>query len=245
MTKRKISPGVWYLLITALFLVIIIYAPIFTFQKIRAEGMRFLTNEDIVKICNVPYGTPLFSIETDEISKRLLSDLRIEDAVVRKSLPNYLDITIKERAPIATVQAEDCYLGIDKNGIVIDAYNAPKTSEIPNIKGVYLTDMFVGDSVQDENLKKILAFLSALEPKYLAEIKEMECENGFVSGRTVGDIVIRLGNLSNVETKVKLTENFLQDFKKSPIPAEYVDFKYDAPFIKLKEDIKEQPTEQQ
>ncbi|MBR3623980.1 MAG: FtsQ-type POTRA domain-containing protein, partial [Selenomonadaceae bacterium] len=106
--KRSVRPGIIYLLIAFILLLIFIYAPIFVLREIRTDGMRFLTNEDIERICNIPHGTPLFSIETDEISRRLLNDLRIEEAVVRRSLPCYIDISVKERLPIATIAAENC-----------------------------------------------------------------------------------------------------------------------------------------
>ena len=238
MFKRRIRPGVLVLIVTAVVLLIFIYAPILTLREIRTSGLKFLTNDDIFRICNTPYGTPLFSLETDEISKRLLSDLRIEDAVVRRSLPSYLDITITERLPIATVATDNYYLAIDKKGVVIDAYNTPKYSQIPNIRGINLKNVFIGDEVTDESAKRILAFLEALDPKYLKEFKELEYRNDTIIGETVTGIVIRLGDLSNIKLKARMTENFLEDIKQSPISAEYVDFKYDAPFMKMKEEIK-------
>ncbi len=238
MFKRRIRPGVLMLIVTAVVLLIFIYSPILTLREIRTSGLQFLTNDDIVRICNTPYGTPLFSLETDDISKRLLSDLRIEDAVVRRSLPSYLDITITERLPIATIATDNYYLAIDKKGVVIDAYNTPKYSQIPNIRGMNLKNVFIGDEMTDESAKRILAFLEALGPKYLKEFKELEYRNDTIIGETVTGIVIRLGDLSNIESKARMTENFLEDIKQSPISAEYVDFKYDAPFMKMKEEIK-------
>ena len=238
MFKRRIRPGVLVLIVTAVVLLIFIYSPILTLREIRTSGLQFLTNDDIVRICNTPYGTPLFSLETDDISKRLLSDLRIEDAVVRRSLPSYLDITITERLPVATIATDNYYLAIDKKGVVIDAYNTPKYSQIPNIRGMNLKNVFIGDEMTDESAKRILAFLEALDPKYLKEFKELEYRNNTIIGETVTGIVIRLGDLSNIESKARMTENFLEDIKQSPISAEYVDFKYDAPFMKMKEEIK-------
>lgn len=238
MIKKNTRPGILLLVVVAALLLIFVYSPIFTLREIRASGMTHLTNEDIVQICNVPYGTPLFSLETDEISKRLLSDLRIEDAVVRRSLPSYLDIHVTERAPVVTVAANNHCFAVDKRGIIIDAYSAPKIGQIPNINGIYLENVFIGDEITDESVKKILAFLNAMDYKYLKELNELEFTGDTIVGKTVGGIVIRLGDLSNVELKARLTENFLEDVRQSPINAEYIDFKYDAPFIKMKEEVK-------
>ena len=235
--KRSVRPGIIYLLIAFILLLIFIYAPIFVLREIRTDGMRFLTNEDIERICNIPHGTPLFSIETDEISRRLLNDLRIEEAVVRRSLPCYIDISVKERLPIATIATENCYFAVDKGGKIIDAYTAPKLSEIPNIKGVYLADVFIGDEVQNDVAKKILAFLVMLDDRSVKMIKEFElAENGDIWGETVTGIKLRLGDLSDMEVKAKLTMNFLEDIKKNPVSLEYADFYFNVPFVKLKEE---------
>jgi len=236
--KRSVRPGIIYLLIAFIILLIFIYAPIFVLREIRADGMRFMTNEDIVRICNIPYGTPLFSIETDEISRRLLNDLRIEEAVVRRSLPCYIDISVKERLPIATIAAENCYFAVDKGGKIIDAYTAPKFSEVPNIKGIYLKDVFIGDEVQNDVAKKILAFLDMLDDNSVKTIKELELtDSGEIWGETMMGIKLRLGDLSEMEVKAKLTMNFLEDIKKNPMPLEYADFYFNVPFVKLKEEV--------
>ncbi|MBR3721424.1 MAG: FtsQ-type POTRA domain-containing protein [Selenomonadaceae bacterium] len=230
--KRSVRPGIIYLLIAFIILLIFIYAPIFVLREIRADGMRFMTNEDIVRICNIPYGTPLFSIETDEISKRLLNDLRIEEAVVRRSLPCYLDISVKERLPVATIAAGNCYFAVDKGGKIIDAYTAPKFSEVPNIKGIYLKDVFIGDEVQNDVAKKILAFLDMLDDNSVKTIKELELtDSGEIWGETMMGIKLRLGDLSEMEVKAKLTMNFLEDIKKNPMPLEYADFYFNVPLL--------------
>ncbi|MBP3723891.1 MAG: ATPase, partial [Selenomonadaceae bacterium] len=61
MKKRNIRPGVLLLIAVAAMLLIFVYSPIFTLREIRASGMTNLTNEDIVQICGVTYGAPLFS----------------------------------------------------------------------------------------------------------------------------------------------------------------------------------------
>lgn len=236
MINRRILKGIGYLLVAFVILLVFIYAPIFTLKEIRISGVKYLTHDDIVRICDVSYGMPLFSIETDDIARRLVSDLRIEDTVVRRSLPGYLDITITERLPVATITTGNYYLAVDGRGIVIDAYGAPKFSEIPNIKGMDFKNLFIGDEIKDESMNRIFEFLKIIDPKYLKEIKELEYRDGTIIGETTAGVFIRLGDLSNMETKVRMTENFLEDFKRSPIPAEYVDFKYDAPFIKMKEE---------
>lgn len=238
MRKRTIRPGIIYLVISFIVLLIFIYAPIFTLREIRADGMRFLTNEDIVTICSVPYGTALFSVETDEISKRLLSDLRIEEAVVRRSLPCYIDISIKERLPLATVSAGSSYLAVDKEGRIIDAYSAPKPGEIPNIAGIAVKDVFIGDDIKDDKVKAVLDFLSRLDESSLKTIKEIEVNyDGSVLGKTITGMNLRLGDLSDADIKARLTMNFFEDIKKNPVPVEYVDFKFNAPFIKIQDDV--------
>ena len=56
---------------------------------------------------------------------------------------------------------------------------------------------------------------------------------------TKSALPIRLGQLENIPDKANLTQDFLQDQKTTRHTIEYVDFSYDAPFIKLADKVTE------
>ena len=233
---RRLFKGIIFLLVSGLILAFVVYVPIFTLQQIKLVGATYITADDILKIGNIYIGEPLFQLETDSVANRLSQDLRIEEVSVRRSLPSTLEITLKERVPIATIICDYGYLDMDKNGKIIDSYKSLKTMQIPMITGASVHDLYIGDEINDELVKKILNFLQKINTESLNKISEVAIisEDYIVAyTNTEKSVQIRIGKLERLDEKARLTEDFLKDLETNPNPIEYVDFNYTAPFIKL------------
>ncbi len=233
-SPRRLWNGILLMLVTAAVLGIVVYSPIFTLRDIRVEGTTYLTKEDIMRIAGLYRGEPLFQLQTDVVMRRLMQDLRVEEAVVRRSLPDKLDMIIKERKPVAIVACEYGYLDLDRQGKVIDGYRSLKSMAIPLITGITLHDVYIGDDVADPTVKSILYFLQQIDEESLNQISEISIQSpDYLIAYTTHSVQIRLGRMERLEEKAELTMNFLQDLKTSPHAIEYVDFNYTAPYIKL------------
>lgn len=233
---RRIFKGIIFLLITCAILSIFVYFPFFTLTSINLNGATYITTEDILKIGNIYIGEPLFKLETDTIATRLSNDLRIEEVSVRRKLPGTLDVTIKERKPVATIICDYGYLDLDKSGKILDSYKNLKEMKIPMISGSTVRDKYIGDEVDDKIVKEILNFLQKINSDALNKISEVAIvsENYIVAyTNTERPVQIRIGKLERLEEKAHLTEDFLKNLDSNPNPIEYVDFNFTAPFIKL------------
>ena len=187
-----------------------------------------------MRIAGLYRGEPLFQLQTDVVMRRLMQDLRVEEAVVRRSLPDKLDMIIKERKPVAIVACEYGYLDLDRQGKIIDGYRSLKSMAIPLITGITLHDVYIGDDVADPTVKTILYFLQQIDEESLNQISEISIQSpDYLIAYTTHSVQIRLGRMERLEEKAELTMNFLQDLKTSPHAIEYVDFNYTAPYIKL------------
>ncbi|MBR4641190.1 MAG: FtsQ-type POTRA domain-containing protein [Selenomonadaceae bacterium] len=234
----RLFRGIIFLVVSAAVLGFFVYVPFFTLNEIRLDGAKYLTQEDILRIGDIYMGEQLFRLETDVVQSRLSKDLRIEEVSVRRKLPHTLEIKIKERRPLATIACDYGYLDLDTNGIVIDSYKTIKTMQIPMITGATLQDLYIGDEIDDELVKKILDFLKRLNEETLnrlSEIAIVEADYIVMYSATERPVQIRIGKLERLDEKARLTEDFLRDLETNPHPVEYVDFNYTAPFIKLAE----------
>ncbi len=232
--KRRFRRGLLLLAACIVLLGIFVYSPIFTLQQIYLEGNVYLTRDDIVSISEIHQGQPIFSLQTDEIKKRLMEDLRIEEAVVRRSLPNALVVDIKERRPIVTVGCDYGYLDLDRKGKVIDSYRTLKAMAIPMLTGIQIRGKYVGDDVVEENVVQMLAFLQMLDENSLGQISEISLANpDSIVMYTTSSVQIRLGKMERMEEKARLAKDFLEEIKTTKHAIEFVDFTYTAPFIKL------------
>lgn len=230
--------GLIFLVVSATVIGFFVYVPFFTLSEIKLIGAKYLTQEDIMKIGNIYMGEQLFRLETDVVQSRLSKDLRIEEVSVRRRLPHTLEIKIKERQPLAIIQCDYGYLDLDHNGTVIDSYKTIKTMQIPMITGAEIRDLYIGDAVEDEHVKKILEFLQILKEDALNQLSEIAIvqENYIVMyTATAQPVQIRIGKLERLDEKAKLTEDFLRDLETNPRNVEYVDFNYTAPVIKFAE----------
>lgn len=235
----RVFKGLVFLIVSATVLGFFIYVPFFTLSEIKLIGAKYLTEEDIIKIGNIYMGEQLFRLETDVVQSRLTKDLRIEEVSVRRKLPHTLEVTIKERRPLATVLCDYGYLDIDRNGVIIDSYKSLKTMQIPMITGATVRDLYIGDAVDDEHIKKILEFLELLDEETLnrlSEISVVDKDYIVMYSATKRPVQIRIGKLERLDEKARLTEDFLRDLETNPHAIEYVDFNYTTPFIKLAEE---------
>ena len=199
---------------------IVVYTPIFTLQRVEVSGISYLTREQVLEIGRIHTGEPLFQLQTDAVAQNLMHDLRIESAVVRRRLPDRHEDEVVERKPVGTVAGAD--------GVQDLAPKGKLTGK--EVKGLYL-----GDEVKDENVKKVLYFLSQIDTEALNQISEVNIANpdGVVAYAN-SSVQIRLGKLDRLDEKAVLTADFVKSLKTSRHAIDYVDFSYEAPFIKLK-----------
>lgn len=234
MSSRRILRGAFYLLCASGIIAVLVYSPLFTFQQLVVHGNVHLDENELCEIARIHYGQRLFELKTDEMTTNLLRDLRIESAVVRRQLPHKIEMDIVERIPVATVACDYGYLDFDRQGKVIASYRSLKGADIPIITGVKLRDLYIGDDNNDPQVAQAISFLTRIDPADIGEISEVSLRNpDAVVAYTKTALPIRLGQLTGIPDKAALTQDFLRDQKTTRHTVEYVDFSYDAPFIKL------------
>ena len=234
MSSRRVLKGAFYLFCIGGVLAGLIYSPLFTFQQLVVHGSVQLGAEELCEIARIRYGERLFALKTDAMTANLLHDLRIESAVVRRQLPNKIEMEIVERVPLATVACDYGYLDFDRQGKVIAGYRTLKGADIPIITGVKLHDLYIGDDNTSPQIEKVLAFLRKIDYTEVAQLSEINITMPeTVVAYTKNALPIRLGNLDGIADKAGLTQDFLQDQRTTRHTVEFVDFSYDAPFIKL------------
>lgn len=234
MSSRRILRGAFYLLCASGIIAVLVYSPLFTFQQLVVHGNVHLDEDELCEIARIHYGQRLFELKTDEMTTNLLRDLRIESAVVRRQLPHKIEMDIVERIPVATVACDYGYLDFDRQGKVIASYRSLKGADIPIITGVKLRDLYIGDDNNNPQVAQAISFLARIDPTDIGEISEVSLRNpDAVVAYTKTALPIRLGQLTGIPDKAALTQDFLRDQKTTRHTVEYVDFSYDAPFIKL------------
>ena len=233
---RRLFKGIIFLAICGVIIAFFVYVPFFTLQQVKLNGAENLTVEDILRVGDIYIGEPIFKLETDNITRRLENDLRVESVTVRRNFPNALEVTLKERKPLATIVCNYGYLDLDKSGKIIDSYKNLREMKIPMITGSRVQDKYIGDDIDDDLVKQILEFLQKLKPESLNKLSEVAIVAAdYIVAYTDTEqaVQIRIGKLERLDEKAHLVDDFLRDLDTNPHAVEYVDFNYTAPFIKL------------
>ena len=204
-SPRRIFKGAAALAILAAVMVFFVYAPIFTYQRLSLDGATYLKADDIERIADIHRGEPLFMLKTDAVALRLRQDLRIEDAQVRRVLPDTLAVHITERRPLATVVTDYGYADLDRSGKILAVHKDLAQMQIPLITGWNLHEKYVGDDVQDETVRQILAFLGAIPADFLTQISEIALlQPDYVVAYTTSAVQIRLGSFGPLNSGLSL-----------------------------------------
>ena len=223
-------------LVVLLLVLAMAFSPLFVLRNIAITGNQFVSDEDICRIGGVTLGDNLFQLQTDEIREHLMKDLRIEQVVVKRSFPSALEIQVTERIPIAVVACDYGYLDIGKDGTVLDAHRTLREMLVPIVTGVTLSDLFVGDCVEDENIKLVLLYLDMLDSESRQQLSEISIANpDQVVAYATNSVQLRIGKLDNLDKKTEISRSFLSELKVAKRPIEYIDLQYESPFIKFKD----------
>ena len=202
MSSRRVLKGALYLLCAAAVIAVLIYSPLFTFQQLIVRGNVHLDTDELCEIARIQYGQRLFELKTDAMTTNLLNDLRIESAVVRRQLPNKIEMDIVERIPVATVACDYGYLDFDRQGKVIASYRSLKGADIPIITGVKLRDLYIGDDNDNAQVAKVITFLGKIDPANISQISEVNITvPTAVVAYTKNALPIRLGELGRIPEK--------------------------------------------
>lgn len=215
------------------------YLPLFKLKGIDIRGNTYISSEDICRIAGVYKGQHIFQVETDRAAQNLRKDLRIEQAVVKRAFPNGIAIEVEERRPVACIACEFGFLDLDRKGMVLNAYRVRHLQTTPLLAGVEAKDLYIGDTVRDEQTLLALEYLAGLDDKTLPQIVELNLFNPHaVVAYTTSAAEIRIGALEErLQEKSELTVSFLADIRATNRPIEYIDLTYSQPVIPKQETV--------
>ncbi|MDO4203762.1 MAG: FtsQ-type POTRA domain-containing protein [Selenomonadaceae bacterium] len=213
------------------------YMPLFNLDEIKVVGNSYVTAEEVCRMAGVYRGQHILSVSPEDAKTLLMKDLRIERAEVKRLLPNGLMIQVTERQPVLNIPCDYGYIDIDREGLVLAAYRTPAQHQVPQLVGMKVHDLYISDSVKEQAIRDIAAFLGHIGPQAIASLSYVNISNPeHITCLTPDRTEIRLGKLDRPEEKAKICRDFLAELKLSKHPMEYIDLSFDTPFVKLRQE---------
>jgi cell division protein FtsQ len=104
--------------------------------RVDVRGSHFLSEGEVRELLGPAVGENILLIDIEALKARLRSSPWVADARVGRTLPDTLNVEIRERVPLALAECERLYL-MDGDGGLIDIYG-PRTAafDLPIVRGL-------------------------------------------------------------------------------------------------------------
>ncbi len=195
----------------------------FAVKKITTEGCTVRDENAIIRKAGLRKGENIISMNLAEKSRKLEQDPWIYRAVIKRKLPHTIDIQVEERAPLAVIKLDKCYL--------IDGYSHLfKTADQHEMKYPLLTGLTKNyiKKNRDASSKVITAALELvkqLQAKNMLDGTDTTIEMDPFFGLTMinakNNIKIFMG-FGRYDKKIVLSTKIIDDLDKRQIPAKAI-----------------------
>ena len=104
--------------------------------KVEVRGGHFLSEGEVRELLGPAVGEHILGLDIEALKARLRASPWVADAMVSRTLPDTLKVSIHERVPLALAEIDRLYL-MDAEGGLIDIYG-PRTAafDLPIVRGL-------------------------------------------------------------------------------------------------------------
>ena len=107
----------------------------FEIEEVWVDGMQRTDRPDVLAAVGAIRGEPILEFDAAAARTRLLALPWIKDAIVARSLPSQIQVTLTERAPLALWQQSGRLQVIDREGAVINGVDPRDFGNLPILVG--------------------------------------------------------------------------------------------------------------
>lgn len=221
-----------------------VHRPGFAFGSLRIHGTDLFTQEQVLHMGGAEPPVNLFRLSKSRILKALRGDVRVAkaEAYYNVGFPPVLNIYVNERVPVLYVQTGyGDYAKLDASGLVLDITDGIKDASVPRLTGVRLPNIFIGDTMETDDVKEVMKFLLKLSPEARQQVAELTIDgNHKLVLRMDYGFPVMLGPVNELAGKADLFMTVYNEMKGKNIQALYMDLEYSKPYVRLKSDAVEQ-----
>jgi cell division protein FtsQ len=224
-------------LIGYIFLSYLCTSPYFSVQQIIVNGEKKLTDMEVLNMARIGIGMNILTINLKEASKRIEQHPWIENALLKRKLPQKIFISITERDPIAIINLDRLYL-IDKQGVIFKEIGPEDALDVPILTGLESTVLAANESVSKRLIEKALTIMDEINGKKVLSMDELsEINMDPHSGLTIFTMEdatqIKLG-FNDYGRKLDRLKKVMADLQNKYKKADYINLVYgEKVYVKL------------
>jgi len=168
-------------------------SPAFYAANIVVDGCGRLDKNAVLGLGGIDIHKNLLALDPDEVERKIKHHAWVEQAEVKRELPDRLTIVVKERKPVALINLTDGLNYLDGNGVAFAKVSAKDDFDYPIISGL--------EKKEKDGLAKSTALAEALL---------------FIRYASLGDSVLPKQNISEVH--LDRDENLIVFLVNRPFP---------------------------
>ncbi len=128
-------------------------------EQVKVQGRAHTPQDVLLTAINLKVGQPILGVDLAETYRSIIHIGWVDDATVERRFPSTINITLRERVPIALLQTDGQHKLIDRSGTIIDGADPRQFTHLVVV---------AGDDA-GPYAEKILAVLKT-EPELFAEV---------------------------------------------------------------------------
>jgi cell division protein FtsQ len=225
-------------------------SPEFALKQITVTGNELVPADEVIALAGLSEGDNLFRIDLTEAGVRMALDRRFKKVLLRRHLPDRVEIVIRERPMLALIQLDRLY-GIDTDGHILPLPSVDRLPGLPLISGLVdgpgrisaaaFTDQAgygvgIPDTIgYDPRVQRglyVIETVKAFEPEFIDRISEINVSDPANPVVYMNDngASVRLG-VGNYPQKLKRMRATLDQLKADHIETRWIDLRFNNQVI--------------
>lgn len=217
--KRKILFILKICIIISIFVIgimIFLKSSIFNIKviNVKIENNNLLTESQIKDLSMITVGQNMYSINKKKSIENIKSNPYVESVKIKRSIPDGLQIEVKERTVKFQLQSDNQYIYIDEKGIILEKSAVQK--DCITVTGFSTSELNEGTKLNNEDLEGLSAVMKILQEAENNEIKNyitninIEDHNNYkIYFNDLGKIV-HLGDTTSINSKFSYITKMLE-----------------------------------
>lgn len=191
-------------------------------SQIYITGNDISPDTEIIGQIGNPIGENILLYKPHDHESDITELPYIENANIKKVFPNLLNISVEENYPLfyQNIDGKDFYIS-NKGLLIGEDIGEFDKSMLKEIKGANLRKQ-IGENFTGSDAS--LKFLKAIQNFwYFNEVNQLNLENKAQIGIMLKDIDVKFGDLNDIDYKLKVLDNILNDAEEKSITVTEID----------------------
>lgn len=216
---KKIIKWTSLIIVLLVALVLFMMSPLFNVVEVIVVGNNGVPTDTIISLSQIEIGDNIYKTSKEKIKQRIRENAYVESVVVRRKLPNKIELTINERKTSYMLEYGGSFVYINNQGYILEV--SSQGLDVPIIEGYTTSDeeLQAGNRLNKEDLTRLETVLKIMESKesnqILEKINRINVENkqNYTLKMEEENKIVYLGDASNLSSRMLYLKAALEDTK--------------------------------